>query len=62
MLMMEIYACITMHNIGDKDMGIDDTYMNDDDKDDKCRLIHQGKWFVYGVCICFIHFEYHSFR
>lgn len=23
-------------------MGIDDTYMNDDDKDDKARLIHQG--------------------
>lgn len=32
-------------------MGIDDTYMNDDDKDDKCRLIHQGKWFVFWVCV-----------
>lgn len=27
---------------GEKDMGIDDTYMNDDDRDDKARLIHQG--------------------
>lgn len=29
---------------GEKDMGIDDTYMNDDDKDDKSRLIHQGMY------------------
>lgn len=29
--------------LGEKDMGIDDTYMNDDEKDEKSRLIHQGK-------------------
>lgn len=37
-----------LYMLGDKDMGIDDTYMNDDDKDDKSRLIHQG-----NICFCF---------
>lgn len=32
-----------LYMLGEKDMGIDDTYMNDEDKDDKTRLIHQGK-------------------
>ncbi|XP_055303708.1 rho GTPase-activating protein 190 isoform X10 [Sitodiplosis mosellana] len=31
-----------LYMLGEKDMGIDDSYMNDDDKDDKSRLIHQG--------------------
>ncbi|XP_059615373.1 rho GTPase-activating protein 190 isoform X5 [Phlebotomus argentipes] len=31
-----------LYMLGEKDMGIDDTYMNDDDKDEKSRLIHQG--------------------
>lgn len=31
-----------LYMLGEKDMGIDDTYMNDDEKDDKSRLIHQG--------------------
>ncbi|XP_037027323.1 rho GTPase-activating protein 190 isoform X6 [Bradysia coprophila] len=31
-----------LYMLGEKDMGIDDTYMNDDDKDDKARLLHQG--------------------
>lgn len=31
-----------LYMLGEKDMGIDDTYMNDDDKDDRSRLIHQG--------------------
>lgn len=29
-------------------MGIDDTYMNDDEKDEKTRLIHQGKRLSFG--------------
>lgn len=37
-----------LYMLGEKDMGIDDTYMNDDDKDDKARLIHQGKG---AVCV-----------
>lgn len=32
-----------LYMLGEKDMGIDDTYMNDDEKDEKSRLIHQGK-------------------
>lgn len=32
-----------LYMLGEKDMGIDDTYMNDEDKDDKARLIHQGR-------------------
>lgn len=31
-----------LYMLGEKDMGIDDSYLNDDDKDDKSRLIHQG--------------------
>lgn len=31
-----------LYMMGDKDMGIDETYMNDDEKDEKARLIHQG--------------------
>uniref|UniRef100_A0A7G3AVT8 Putative rho gtpase-activating protein 5 n=1 Tax=Lutzomyia longipalpis TaxID=7200 RepID=A0A7G3AVT8_LUTLO len=31
-----------LYMLGEKDMGIDDTYLNDDDKDEKSRLIHQG--------------------
>lgn len=34
-----------LYMLGEKDMGIDDTYMNDDDKDDKARLLHQGMIF-----------------
>lgn len=36
------YDTLDVTLTGEKDMGIDDTYMNDDDKDDKSRLIHQG--------------------
>lgn len=32
-----------LYMLGEKDMGIDDTYMNDDEKDEKSRLLHQGK-------------------
>ena len=37
-----------LYMLGEKDMGIDDTYMNDDDKDDKARLIHQGMYTYIG--------------
>lgn len=33
-----------LYMLDGKDMGIDDTYMNDDDKDEKSRLIHQGNF------------------
>lgn len=36
-----------LYMLGEKDMGIDDTYMNDDDKDDKARLLHQGMYPVF---------------
>lgn len=50
-----------LYMLGEKDMGIDDTYMNDDDKDDKARLLHQGMnflrkknfWFLF---FCSVHF------
>lgn len=32
-----------LYMIGDKDMGINSYTMNDDDKDERSRLIHQGK-------------------
>ena len=31
-----------LYLLGEKDMGIDDTFINDDEKDDRSRLIHQG--------------------
>ena len=42
-----------LYMLGEKDMGIDDTYMNDDDKDDKARLLHHCKTFP-NHCITFI--------
>lgn len=36
-----------LYMMGDKDMGIDDTYMNDDEKDEKSRLLHQGKLQIF---------------
>lgn len=52
-----------LYMLGEKDMGIDDSYLNDDDKDDKSRLIHQGKCktqnlpFIY---LCFSVFTNHE--
>lgn len=43
-----------LYMLGEKDMGIDDTYMNDDDKDDKARLLHQGMFVVFFIF--FVHF------
>lgn len=51
-----------LYMLGEKDMGIDDTYMNDDDKDDKTRLLHQGMIsflsFITFAIHCIIHFAY----
>lgn len=41
-----------LYMLGEKDMGIDDTYMNDDEKDDKSRLLHQGKRVLNATSIC----------
>lgn len=38
-----------LYMLGEKDMGIDDTYMNDDEKDEKSRLIHQGMCAVQSI-------------
>lgn len=52
-----------LYMLGDKDMGIDDTYMNDDDKDDKSRLIHQGNAFLVILFSFFAVFDFlHSLR
>lgn len=46
-----------LYMLGEKDMGIDDTYMNDDDKDDKARLLHQGMMFGNFFLVIFWFFH-----